>query len=86
VNVDDQHTRRLAENEKLAANEFEVYEDAMRDACEAKVEDDEIEQRDEHVRDSTARLEALVPAEVRRPPVSPGLIRQRMANVHRGRR
>jgi hypothetical protein len=85
VNVDDQHTRRLADTQ-LAANEFEVYQDLMRDACQEKVEDDEIELRDEHVRSATDRLEAVVPPEARRPPVSPGLIRQRMANVHRGRR
>ncbi len=85
MNTDTSRTRQVADGQ-LAANEFEVYEEAMRDACQAKIEDDEIELRDEHVRDATARLEALVPPEARRPPVSPGLIRQRMANVHRGRR
>jgi hypothetical protein len=85
MNTDSIRTRELAESQ-LATNEFEVYEDAMRDACQAKIEDDEIEQRDDHVRSATDRLERLAPPESRRPPVSPGLIRQRMANVHRGRR
>ena len=88
MNTDDQTTRRVLAGQ-LEEAEFEVYEELMRDACEVKsaeLYDHSIAERDQHVQDATARLEAAAPPEARRPPISPGLIRQRMANTHRGRR